>query len=144
MSTIVIGVDNGEASTRAVQFALDRTQGLNDLDLLLVHVIHWSPYSFNTPTENEERHGRREGEIAAAREQVIDPMLAIVTEAGRAAETVITHGNPSEAMIDIATEHEGIHIILGRTGDSGLREQVFGSVASRIVQHSPVPVTVVP
>lgn len=143
MAIVLIGVDKSEASTRAVEFALERANA-EDLQLVVAHVINWSPFSFNTPTENEERSVRRSSEIAAAQEQVIAPMVAVVEAAGRTSKTEIRHGNPSETLIDIAEELGASHIIVGRTGDSGLREAIFGSVVMRLVHTSPFPVTVVP
>ncbi len=143
MAIVLIGVDNSEASTRAVEFALERANA-EDLQLVVAHVINWSPFSFNTPTENEERSARRSSEIAAAEEQVIAPMVAVVEAAGRTSKTEIRHGNPSETLIDIAEDLGASHIIVGRTGDSGLREAIFGSVVMRLVHTSPFPVTVVP
>lgn len=143
MAIVLIGVDNSDASTRAVEFALDRAAA-EDLQFVIAHVINWSPFSFNTPTENEERHGRKEAETTAAHDQVIAPMVSLVEAAGRTATAEIRHGNPSETLIDLAQEAGATHIIVGRTGDSGLREAIFGSVVMRLVHSSPLPVTVVP
>lgn len=143
MATVLIGVDNSDSSTRAVEFALERASAEN-LQIVVAHVIHWSPFSFNTPTENEERHGRKNAEIEAAQEQVIAPMVAIVEAAGAKATTQVRHGNPSETLVDIAAEVGANHIVVGRTGDSGLREAIFGSVVMKLVHTSPLPVTVVP
>ncbi|KAB7745175.1 universal stress protein [Nostocoides sp. F2B08] len=141
--TVLVGVDHGDASTRAVEFATDRAQR-NGWEILLVHVINWSPYSMNTPSENEERHRQRQREIDHAMEHVIAPMRAIVEHGGVPVRTEVRHGKPSDTLIDLAEDNDVVHIIVGRLGDSGLREAIFGSVASRLVQHANVPVTVVP
>ena len=143
MPTVVIGVDNSAASTRAVEFALRRATR-EDLTLVLAHVINWSAFSFNTPTENEQRHIRRQEEIKAAEAQVVRPMREMVEKAGVPVTTEIRHGHPAESIIDLAEEKGAEHIIVGRTGDSGIREQLFGSVALRLIHTAPVPVTVVP
>ncbi|GAB95708.1 nucleotide-binding universal stress UspA family protein [Kineosphaera limosa] len=143
MPKVIVGVDRGDASTRALRFAVDVARA-EDLSLILAYVINWSPFSFSTPSDNEQRHARREQELVTAREQIIEPMTKIVEEAGLSAQTEVQHGHPSETLVDLAYKHDASHIIVGRTGDSGLRGTVFGSTASRLVQHSPVPVTVVP
>jgi nucleotide-binding universal stress UspA family protein len=112
--------------------------------LLIVHVIPWSPFSFQTPSENEHRHAQRESEITAAQEQVIAPMAALAEGFDVAIDTMVRHGSPSDELIELAEAHNATHLLVGRTGDSGLRVSVFGSVASRLVQHAPIPVTVVP
>ncbi|MBR7744643.1 universal stress protein [Phycicoccus sp. BSK3Z-2] len=143
METVVVGVDNSDVSTRAVEFAVDRAQK-NDWKVVLVHVIPWSPYSFQTPTENEHRQREKVNETNAAKEQILVPMAKIAEEGGVAHEEIVTHGKPSDTMSDLATKHGAVHLIVGRTGDGGLREAVFGSVASRLVQQAKIPVTVVP
>lgn len=143
MDTVVVGVDNSEASTRAVEFAVARAQR-NDWKVVLVHVIPWSPYSFQPPSENEHRHRAKVEEIQAASEQVMTPMAAIAERAHVPHEEVVRHGKPSDTINDVAADTAAVHIIVGRTGDGGLREAVFGSVASRLVQHAALPVTVVP
>ena len=141
--TVLVGVDHGDASTRAVVFATDRAQR-NGWEILLVHVINWSPYAISTNEDNAERHARREAEIEHATRTIIDPMRAIVEKGGVPCQAVVRHGKPSDTILDLAATHDVVHIIVGRLGDSGLREAIFGSVASRLVQHADVPVTVVP
>lgn len=143
MDTIVVGVDNSEASTRAVEFAVARAQ-FNQWKIVLAHVIPWSPFSFNTPSENEHRTREKKREIAAANEQILDPMGAIAKKGEVPFDEVVRHGKPSETLMELCDEVKAVHIIVGRTGDSGLREAVFGSVASRLAQQANVPVTVVP
>jgi nucleotide-binding universal stress UspA family protein len=138
-----VGVDRSDSSTRAVELGTKVAQAFSH-DLLIVHVIPWTPFSFQTPSENEHRHQQREAEIAAAQEQIIEPMVALTTDLTTTVDTLVKHGNPSDLMIDLAEEHDGAQLIVGRTGDSGLKVSLFGSVASRLVQHAPVPVTVVP
>ncbi len=143
METVLVGVDQGEGSTRAVEFATERAKR-NDWTILLVHVINWSPYAMTTNAENAERHKERAKEIEFAEQNVIAPMRSIVDAAGVPVETLVRHGRPSDTILDLAITRHVVHIVVGRLGDSGLREAIFGSVASRLVQHATVPVTVVP
>ena len=81
MDTIVVGVDNSAASTRAVEFAVERAQR-NTWKIVLAHVIPWTPFSFQTPSENEHRHRERQREIEAATQQVIAPMAQLADDGG--------------------------------------------------------------
>ncbi|WP_432477383.1 universal stress protein [Nocardioides sp. GXQ0305] len=143
MSVVLVGVDGSDASTRAVEFASTRAEQLG-LSLCVVHVIPWSPYSFNTPGENERRHQAKEQEIRAATEQLLDPMVELGSSHGVATEGVVRHGDPVDLVIDIAEEKGAVQIVVGRTGDSRMRQAVFGSIPGHLVQAAPVPVTVVP
>lgn len=141
-AVILVGVDSSDASRRAIEFARDRAQEVG-AGLILAHVIPWSPYSFTTPEENETRHIRREAELTAAREQVLEPASGIVGDAVPCT-TVAKHGHPAELLTQLAREHDAVHIAVGRTGESRLRSTLFGSVPSQLIQIADVPVTVVP
>ena len=61
----VVACDGSSASGRAVKAAVEQAK-LTGASLLLVHVLEWSPYSFLTPEEIEERHKRRSEELKRA------------------------------------------------------------------------------
>jgi nucleotide-binding universal stress UspA family protein len=143
VSTILVGVDSGDASTRAVEFAVAAMKGL-DAEIVIAHVIHWSPFTFNTPSDNEERPRKRAEEIEHARTAVVAPMVALAEESGQRVRSEIRHGQPARTLLGLAKEAGATQIVVGRTGDSGFSEAVFGSVVGRLAQTSPVPVTVVP
>ena len=143
MALILVGLDGSDTSTRAFELAVQWARNHGDT-VIAAHVIPWSPFSFNTPTDNEYRHARHEAELAAATEQVIEPMLEIAKRADVDVEVFLTHGNPAETLVDLAEERDVMHMIIGRTGDSMIKQAVFGSIANRLAQSSPVPVTVVP
>lgn len=143
MGVVLVGVDGSDASTRAVEFAAMRAEQLQ-LSVCVVHVIPWSPYSFTTHGENERRHQLKEQEVAAATEQLVEPMVSTVQERKVPVEGIVRHGDPVDLLIDLAKEKDAIQVVVGRTGDSRMRQAVFGSIPSHLVQAAPVPVTVVP
>ncbi len=141
--TFLVGVDGSEGSLRAARFAVDRAK-LLDVRLVVAFVIEWSPYSFNTPEENEQRHKRREQEISTATDKVLNPMLESIRESGVETEGVVRHGNIAEVMIRLAKDYNAIGMFIGRLGTASLKTKLFGSVTSNLVQTSPIPITVVP
>ncbi len=143
MPEILVGVDRSEESRRAVEFAAGWALDLGR-SLLVVHVVPWSPFSFNTPEENEQRPARRQREIKAATEQITEPMVAVAKERDVQVETLVQHGDPVDLLIEIARTRGSEQIVLGRTGDGRVRQALFGSIPAQVVQHATVPVTVVP
>lgn len=141
---VVVGVDTSEASKRAVRLACQLQSTHLVSEVLLVHVVPWSPFSFATPEENERRHIQREMEIEAAHAQVLDPMLGIAAEVECQVDVAVRHGDPVEVLEDVANEESARLLVVGRTGDTGLRERLFGGLPAHLVQSSPVPVVVVP
>lgn len=141
--TVLVGIDDSEQSLRAAKFAaaVARSQ---DVKLLVVYVIQWSPFAFNTLEENESRHKRREEEIEFAQSKVLSPIISKLAEAGTKVEGLVRHGRPAELLNYIAREKNVSMIFIGRTGASGIKNLMFGSVASNLVQTTSVPITVIP
>lgn len=139
----VVGYDGSVAARRAVEFAVTRAQAQGGT-IVLAHVLEWSPYSFLTPSELEERHKRRREEMARAEEAVLAPIVAELADSGVPVESVIRYGNIAEILGKIANETGAVQIIVGREGYSALEARIFGSVAGTLVQTSPVPCTIVP
>ncbi|MFV0386853.1 universal stress protein [Paracoccus sp. (in: a-proteobacteria)] len=140
---IVVGFDGSEASRRALDFAISRAKAMGD-SIVIAHVLEWSPYSFLTPDELEERHRRRQEELDRAEQAIIAPVVKAVHAAGVAVTSVMKYGHIADTICRI-TEEEGAELIfIGRMGQSGLSARIFGSVAGSLAQVAPVPVTIVP
>jgi len=74
-TTIIVGLDGSDAGKRALDFAKTRAKLIGDCRIMLVYVIEWSPFSFQTAEENEKRHARREEELNLAHERVVGPAV---------------------------------------------------------------------
>ena len=140
---ILVALDGSDGGKRALQAAVSHAQ-LTSSDLVLTYVIDWSPYSFHTPEELEERHKRRESEIQRAQDSILGPETAALAESGLKVETVVRHGKIAETLNDLSQEYGVSQIYIGRMGESRVRSMIFGSVTAALVQSSEVPVTVVP
>lgn len=139
----VVGFDGSEAAKSALSFAIDRAKAVGG-SVLIAHVLEWSPYSFLTPTELEERHKRRQEELERAEKALMKPVVESVADSGVTIETAIKYGNIAEQLGKIATDAGASQIVIGRNGHSGLGSRVFGSVAGSLVQIAPVATTIVP
>ncbi len=139
----VVGYDGSVSARRALEFAVERAK-VQGGTIVLAHVLEWSPYSFLTPTELEERHKRRREEMARAEEALASTVVAELKEAGVPVEVVIRYGNTADLLCKIASEVGAVQIVIGREGQSALEARIFGSVAGALVQAAPVPCTIVP
>ena len=70
--SVLLTIDGSSGGAHALQHFLAFTDSAS-VKVVLAYVIEWSPYSFNTPEENAERHKRRESEISRAEAGVINP-----------------------------------------------------------------------
>ena len=141
-NVMIVGVDGSEPGAHAAEFAA-KVAHEHNAKLLIAYVIEWSPYTFNTPEENEMRHKRREEEIEAANTKVLAPLVQNLSESCEI-EGLVFHGHPAKTLNQLAHDSGASQIFIGRTGGSGVSRLLFGSVASNLVQTATVPVTVVP
>ena len=140
---IVVGYDGSDSAKAALAFAtsLAKAQGGS---IVVAHVLEWSPYSFLTPTELEERHKRRGEELERAEAAILAPAVQSLEGSGLDVSTALKYGNIAATLGDIAKEQGADQIVIGRNGEPGLSSRVFGSAAISLAQAAPVPVTIVP
>ncbi|TFF21904.1 universal stress protein [Jiella endophytica] len=132
------GIDRGP-----VDYAATRARA-NGASLCLVHVLLWSPYSFLTPEELEERKMRRRQELDRAKSVLVDPIVAELKATGLDVEGEIRFGSPAPVVLDVAKEKNACQIFVGRSGKSGLENKIFGSVTIGLAQAAPIPTVIVP
>lgn len=116
---------------------------IGDCELLIVYVIEWSPYSFQTPEENAERHKRREEEIQTATDRVVKPAVENLKKEKIKARGIVRHGDVAHILEAIAEEDNAQQIIVARSSEGGFAQRLFGSATVSLVLHAKVPVTVV-
>lgn len=139
----IVGIDDSEDSYRAAEFAVSAAEGA-DTSIHVIHVLEWSPYSFLTPQELEERHKRRGEELERARSAIVTPIIEKLEDGGHTVTGEVKYGGIAETISKYCDKMGGDQIFIARTGDSQLSTRLFGSVPSTLVQIANVPVTVVP
>jgi len=139
----VVGYDGSTASRRAADFAIEQAK-TSGAGVVIAHVLEWSPYSFLTPEELEERHKRRGEELARAESAVIGPLMEAISKGDVEVTSVIRYGHIADTLCTIANETGDAQIFIGRTGNSAIAARVFGSVTGSLAQTAPVPCTIVP
>lgn len=140
---IVIGLDGTDTGERALTFAKDLASNIDACELLVIYVIEWSPFTFQTAEENAKRHKRREEEIDLATSRVVEPAVSALEKAGFKASGIVRHGDVAETLNDLTVKNGGSQIIVGRTSSDGFSKRIFGSATQNLVMHADVPVTVV-
>ena len=141
---LVIGLDGQSSGEKALEFATQLAANMETCELIVVYVIEWSPFSFQTPEENEQRHKRREEELALARERVLDPAVKETQGSSAEVEGVVKHGDAADILNSVAKKRGAMQIVVGRVGARGLKDRLFGGVTGRLVAVSSVPVTIIP
>ena len=159
MESILVGVDHSQDSVRAARFAIERAAltggrvaieraALTGGRVAIAHVVYWSKFAFPTTVENEARPGQVVRERERARAETLDPITEWAEAEGHLDKielvSKVLHGRPSEVLADLGQSGDYDMIVVARTGESHLRNAIFGSTVDRLVRHAPVPVVVVP
>lgn len=142
-TTLVVGLDGEGSGGRAVAYATKMAKLIHDAEILVVYVIEWSPFSFQTPEENAERHKRREEEISMATDRVVTPAVKKLNDAGVKAKGIVKHGDVAATLNSVAIEVHADQIIVSRSSEGGFAKRIFGSSTANLVMSASVPVTVV-
>lgn len=140
---LIVGLDGHSTGEKALAHAQKMAETSTGCELIVVYVIEWSPFTFQTAEENAQRHKRRDEEIAVAMERVVTPAVAALSDAGLSVKSMVRHGNVADVLDGIAKSEGADQIIVGRSSDNGLSSRIFGSATGNLVMSASVPVTVV-
>lgn len=140
---LIVGLDGHSSGERALEHACRLARLIGDCELIVAYIIEWSPYSFQTPEENAERHKRREEEISTAQERVVSPAISNLQAEGLTVRGIVRHGNVVDVLIGIAKDESADQIIVARSRERSLSKRIFGGSTANLVMEADIPVTVV-
>ena len=144
---ILVAVDFTSYSKEALYFASKLADCLG-AQLLVLHVIH-------DPAEAPGFYARKGKQkkflqsMEETAEEMMDDFLKNMRKAHpdqapiQNATPLLVVGTPVTRIIEIADKKNASMIMLGSHGRTGLSHLLIGSKAERVVQLSPIPVTVV-
>lgn len=132
---ILIAVDGSDYSKRAAKFGLKLARPYNGE----VNVLHSIEDTFSTgdASEGDQSHPSQADEI-------LEEISEMAADIGVTAETRVVERQPSEAIINQASESSTDLIVMGRQGRTGVGERMLGSVTDRVLRNTDVPVLIVP
>lgn len=130
---ILVPMDGSKSALRALEFAAGAFAG----SLLVLHVQPAMPSSrFVSKTMIAEY---REREAAEA----LEPARKLIARRRIDARTFTVVGEPAAAILSFAKKHRCAAIVMGSRGHGRVASLLLGSVASKVVQAAPCPVTIV-
>jgi nucleotide-binding universal stress UspA family protein len=144
---LLVAVDFTPYSEEALIFA-SKLAGCLNAWLLVLHVIH-------DPAEAPGfyvKKGKKKKFLQSMEEAAEEMMEAFLKKMRKAhpdqipIQDAIPHlvvGTPVTRIVEIAEKKQAYMIIIGSHGRTGLTHLLVGSKAERVVQLSPIPVTVV-
>jgi nucleotide-binding universal stress UspA family protein len=139
IKSILVAVDGSEHSLKAVRYACAMGPPLG-AQVVLLHVVPMlvsaTPYH-DTVSDQPFLALQKVGEDILARAKMI------ASDCNCQAIDMISHGDPSAKIIDIASELGTDIIILGSRGLSGIRRMFVGSISDKVASHAHCPVMIV-
>ena len=133
---IVVGVDGSPSAARALRWALDAAAELR-AEVVAVHALGLLAHGGASlaPSQAQRDEVRRLFE---------EQWCAALAAGDVAHRRLLVDGNPVTALLRTAGEVGADLVVVGSRGTGGFPGLQLGSSSLQLVQHSPVPVVVVP
>ena len=147
INTLLVAVDFTPFSEEALLFASQLAEKLQ-ARLLVLHVIH-DPAEAPGFYAQKGKKKKFLQTMEEAAEAMMAEFLAKMRKAHpdqlpiKEAVPLLVVGTPVTRILEIAEKNQASMIIVGSHGRTGLSHLLVGSKAERVVQLSPIPVTVV-
>ena len=133
MSKIVVPLDGSDIAASVLPFVID-IASRNGAELILATVVQSAGTWGSTATMDAME---REEELART---YLSEQLDVVRGSGATARMTFTRGEAAEGILSIAKREEADMVAIGTHGRSGVTRWLFGSVASRVLEASSIPV----
>jgi nucleotide-binding universal stress UspA family protein len=141
--SIVVGTDGSETAGKAVEAAVKLAQ-LCDAPLHVVSAYEPVPRG---RLREEARQAPEDTQWMINPREDVDATLSEsadkVREAGVQVETFAREGDPADAILDVAEEHDADLIVVGNKGMTGAKRFLLGSVPNRVSHHAPCSVLII-
>ena len=144
---LLVAVDFSRYSEQALCFAGRLAQKLK-AQLLVLHVIH-DPAEAPRFYAQKGKKKKFLKSMEDAAEEMMEEFLLKMRQSHpdivpiKKAKTLLVVGTPVTRIVEVAEKKQVDMIIMGSHGRTGLAHLLVGSKVQRVVQLSPIPVTVV-
>ncbi len=137
LEKLLVATDRSQFSDGAIREAINFAKKCSSR-LYAVSVLETNP-EYETIGSNVFE--KEEAEAIA----YLDSIKARAADEGLRCETILHEAaDPSQAIVDEASEKKVDMIVIGRRGRTGLLKVLMGKVAAKVIAHAPCKVLVVP
>lgn len=145
MKNILVPVDFSDVTQRVVNSAEDLARAFG-AKIWLLHCVHEEPVYASMgempvmlPSPNEELSVR-----FADEHRRLSQITASLRGHGIDVEMLFEWGVPTAEIMTCARRHQADLIVMGSHGHGAFYEMVFGSVTKTVLQHTTIPMLIVP
>ncbi len=140
MTKLLIAIDGSELSLDALRHAIALVQQGLRAEIVLANV-QTSATLYEMVVARDPVVLQQVAQEAGA--HLLAPAAALAKAAGIAHECVVAIGEPANTILELVSRHGCDAVLLGAHGHGKISGALMGSVSQLLVQHCPVPVTVV-
>ena len=141
--SIVVGTDGSDTATQAVRQAVGLARAVG---ARLELVSAYEPVPEQCLAE-ERRNAPADMQWAISPREDVDATLeaaaSIAREEGVEVEMSPRQGDPADAILDVAEEHDADLIVVGNKGMTGAKRFLLGSVPNKVSHHAPCSVLII-
>ena len=139
---VLVPLDGSTLSELSLSNAVTIVAGCQIPKLVIINVIE--PFKDLAHWVSDDIAQKMHKEAARVAQNYLDQTVKRLLDNGVPAEAILAEGNPGQVILEFADKSGCDLIVLSTHGRSGFFSLVFGSVASRIIHNSHVPVILVP
>jgi nucleotide-binding universal stress UspA family protein len=138
-SKVLIPIDGSPASLRALDFAIEMGSQNPDTSFVLLNVQNISALELTGAAMGSDGQETASQASAKALKEAVGKSEA----AGIVFKTLVTTGQPAEAIARAAREGDIKHIVMGTRGLGSIQGLLLGSVAMKVIHLAEVPITLI-
>ena len=140
---ILAPLDGSELSECSLDHVTAVAKGCQVPNVILLHVVEPHDRYAGYTGISQEMLGEIRKELRTNTEDYLAKVVDKLKKKGINAKTAVVEGKPSDEILNYADKNQADLIIMSTHGSSGLTRWAFGSVADKVIRHSPVPVLVI-
>ena len=136
--SVLVPIDGSANSRRALSYLAKRSRTDKRLHICILNVqLPLPPSLFVTRAMIEQHHDAKSKED-------LKGTPAILTKYHVNAQTLIRVGDPAQTIVQVARQRHCGEIVMRTRGLGSLKGLILGSVTTKVIHLSKIPVTVVP
>jgi nucleotide-binding universal stress UspA family protein len=139
MKNVLVAVDGSENSRRAVQFVRDFCR---DYGPIVIHVLNVEPAPQAWQTHGMEQEAIEE-HLRSRAAQVTEKSVRPLKDAGLEFEALFELGEPAQVIAQVAARLGCDAIVMGTRGLGTIRGMVLGSVSTKLLHLTELPVVLI-
>jgi nucleotide-binding universal stress UspA family protein/predicted transcriptional regulator len=145
LKTLLVPLDGSEVSEASLPWAIElaRERGLSLTLARIADYPHVGAGAWPEEAMNDETYDQVLVAEQEEAERYLNGVRKRLAETGLRIETIVGHGSPFVALLDLVDELSAAAIVVASHGRSGFKRSVLGSVAMQLVSHTTVPVFLV-